>query len=236
MRRPRSGTASSESHAARRDAAAEAGFEPQADLAERAGTRTAARNQLGRIGAMAVGTAVHELLENWDPGAPPDEELERQRARLPGVLDALGVDDAAGALAEALTILDGFAASELFDHFTSLGERIVARELPVWLAVDPTDSTSAAGVQADGDDTPLECIAGSIDLVYRDPDGGLVVVDYKSDRITSAQERAARVQQYSSQGQSYVCALTQGLSLAAPPRFELWFLRDGTLSTPLDER
>ena len=89
----------------------------------------------------------------------------------------------------------------------------------------------------DGEDgAPLECVAGSIDLVYRDRDGALVVVDFKSDRVASARQRAARAEQYAPQGQVYVRALAEGLGLEAPPRFELWFLRDGSVATPLDCR
>ncbi|MEE2665844.1 MAG: UvrD-helicase domain-containing protein [Myxococcota bacterium] len=232
MRRPRSGAASSAHGGARRDAAAGDDFEPRSDPTEH--ERRCPQSPLGRSEAMVVGTAVHALLEDWDVGARPDEELARQRARLPSVLAALGIADEASALSQALEIVDGFASSELFDRFTSLGERIVARELPVWLAADrnaPTAPTAAAG---DGDDAPLESVAGSIDLVYRDGDGRLVVVDYKSDRVGSSQDLDARVQRYAPQGERYVRALAEGLALATPPRFELWFLREGGIATPLD--
>ena len=227
MRRPRSGAAS-RAHGVARRAAAEAGFEPPSDPAER--ERSRAHDPPGRSEAMIIGTAVHALLEDWDVAARPDEELARQRARLPSVLAALGSADEAAACAEGLAIVEEFADSELFERFTSLGERVVARELPVWLASEQSPSTAAA----DDDEVPLESVGGSIDLVYRDPDGRLVVVDYKSDRVGSSQDLDARAQQYAPQGERYVRALSEGLALATPPRFELWFLREGAIATPLD--
>jgi ATP-dependent exoDNAse (exonuclease V) beta subunit len=224
MCRPLVAAVTSASHAELRAATAEQGFEPPADEAQ----RPRSRGSLGRDRAMAVGSAVHALLEGWDLTAEPDEELARQRSRLPTVLAALGFgEDDAAACSEAEAIVDGFARSELFARFTSLGDRLVARELPVWLAPQADLGSGEAG-------TPLECISGVIDLVYRDQDGRLVVVDYKTDRLASQDELAARATRYAPQGETYLRAITDGLTLAEVPRFELWFVRDGSIATPLD--
>ena len=108
----------------------------------------------------------------------------------------------------------------------ALGERCVARELPVWLRADLA-AEDAEGRPADaGTEPPVMAIVGAVDLVYRDEAGGLVVVDYKSDRVEGEALRA-RAEAYAAQGRVYTRALAAGLGLASPPRFELWFLRAG---------
>jgi ATP-dependent exoDNAse (exonuclease V) beta subunit len=77
-------------------------------------------------------------------------------------------------------------------------------------------------------------VAGAIDLVYRDEDGGWVVVDYKSDRVGSPRDLEDHAARYAPQGEQYVRALRDGLGLETPPRFELWFLRTGDIATPLE--
>jgi hypothetical protein len=77
-------------------------------------------------------------------------------------------------------------------------------------------------------------VAGAIDLVYRDPaTGELVVVDYKTDRIETKAEIAERARVYAAQGAEYQRALREALRLDAPPRFELWFLYAGRRA-PID--
>jgi ATP-dependent helicase/nuclease subunit A len=78
-------------------------------------------------------------------------------------------------------------------------------------------------------------VAGSIDLLYRDDDGRLVVVDYKTDRVepssADAGERRAR---YAQQGALYCRAIGEALGADPSPRFELWWLRSGAIE-PLGE-
>jgi len=96
----------------------------------------------------------------------------------------------------------------------------VARELPVLLAPDPDPP--------DGDG-PVAFIAGAIDLLYRDPgNGALVIADYKTDEVAGA-DLARRTAIYASQGAAYVRAVQAALELAAPPRFELWFVHAGRI-------
>ncbi|MFL6291760.1 MAG: PD-(D/E)XK nuclease family protein, partial [Thermoanaerobaculia bacterium] len=101
-----------------------------------------------------------------------------------------------------------FAASGLLVRLRELREHVLARELPVLLP----PSGHAVGV-----------VSGTIDLLYRDPaTGRLVVADYKTDNPEVVEARAAV---YAPQGATYVRALKDALALEEPPRFELWFLQ-----------
>jgi ATP-dependent exoDNAse (exonuclease V) beta subunit len=85
----------------------------------------------------------------------------------------------------------------------------------VLLAPDPGDEYA-----------PLGYHPGSIDLLYRDPrDGRIVVVDYKTDRAENVEALAARMAKHREQGAIYRRAIREALCLPYTPRFELWFLR-----------
>jgi ATP-dependent helicase/nuclease subunit A len=58
----------------------------------------------------------------------------------------------------------------------------------------------------------VSLLEGAIDLLYEDFDGPLVVVDYKTDRVSPA-EVAALAEHYRTQGEAYALALRDGLSL-----------------------
>jgi ATP-dependent exoDNAse (exonuclease V) beta subunit len=74
-------------------------------------------------------------------------------------------------------------------------------------------------------------VAGAVDLLYRDPAVGQVVVaDYKTDAVAGA-DLHRRAASYASQGAVYVRTVQQALALAAPPRFELWFVQSGEVVT-----
>ena len=110
-------------------------------------------------------------------------------------------------------LLDEIAQSALFARLFELGECVLARELPLLVRAGP-------------DDNALAYLSGSIDLLYRDPrDGQLVVVDYKTDRAADASVLEARATHHAQQGRYYVRALREAFALPADPRFELWFLR-----------
>jgi ATP-dependent exoDNAse (exonuclease V) beta subunit len=71
-------------------------------------------------------------------------------------------------------------------------------------------------------------VSGQIDLLYRDPVGrGLVVVDYKTDRVHTEAELLARAAVYASQCRAYARGVREALGLAEFPRWELWFLQAG---------
>ncbi|HEX3130311.1 MAG TPA: UvrD-helicase domain-containing protein [Thermoanaerobaculia bacterium] len=178
---------------------------------QQAGRRTGEERSRGvdRDVAMAAGGAIHRALETWDLAADPGSETERQRGLLPSYLGTLAeVDVAARALPLAAELLDGFAKGPLLARLRGLREHVLARELPVLLP----PSGGAVGV-----------VSGTIDLLYRDPaTGRLVVADYKTDDLSAVE---ARVAVYAPQGGVYVRALREALDLPEDPRFELWFLR-----------
>jgi ATP-dependent exoDNAse (exonuclease V) beta subunit len=158
--------------------------------------------------ARSVGTALHRVLEELDLEADPDAELVRQRARLETLLT--GEDEA---LAEAQRLLDRVAGGALLAKLRGLAGQILHRELPVLLP-------------AEAEEGPTGFLAGVIDLVYRSPETGeLVIADYKTDCPDGSANAEARAQAYRAQGAVYQRALRDGLGLSYTPRFELWFLR-----------
>jgi ATP-dependent exoDNAse (exonuclease V) beta subunit len=164
--------------------------------------------------ALAAGTAVHALLEAGLLEGDAETALERAAAlaSAPGERDAV--------LAHARSLWQRFRAGPLAPRLAALAPHVVARELPVW--VEPA---------GDGDADPVGFVAGAIDLLYRDPaTGELVVADYKTDAVDAAglDTYAAR---YAPQGRHYARAVERALGLARPPRFELWFLAAGEVRT-----
>jgi len=202
--RPFSTTASAEAHVADEraaDAAGDGEASPPA-LGLDAGER--------RI-AQAAGTAIHALLEAG-PLAGAEQALEG------AVADAARPADRAAVLARACVVWERFTASPLAARLAALAPHVLARELPVLV--------TPAG---DGPHDPVGFVAGAIDLLYRDPaTGGLVVADYKTDAV-AGEELEARAQGYLPQGAVYTRALARALGLATPPRFELWFLSAGQI-------
>jgi ATP-dependent exoDNAse (exonuclease V) beta subunit len=160
----------------------------------------------------AIGTALHRLLEHVDLGAEPRAELSRQREAMHRTLEGLLSGPALERAREgADALLERIAGGSLFGRLRALAADIVARELPVLLPP--------------GDEGPVGFVSGVIDLVYRDPDSGeLVVADYKTDRVEGEAALDERRRLYAPQAEAYRRALHEALGLAAPPRFELWFL------------
>ncbi len=77
---------------------------------------------------------------------------------------------------------------------------------------------------------PLGFSSGVLDLLYRDPQtGDLVVADYKTDALGSPEALEERARSYAPQGLLYCRAVEQALELPQLPRFELWFLREGVV-------
>jgi ATP-dependent helicase/nuclease subunit A len=189
------------------------------DLAERRfgepGGRLAEGGDAGESAAVAraVGVTIHGVLEELDLAADPAAELlrlrERLAARVRGAAEPV-VREAAAARAREL--LERIAGGRLLARLRELGPNVLYRELPV---IVPGDEERGA----------LGSIAGVVDLVYRDPaTGELVVADYKTDRVASPEQSSERARRYAAQGAVYQRALREGLGLDAPPRFELWLL------------
>ncbi len=172
----------------------------------------------GGAEAAAVGTAIHRFFELFDPAADRRDEIERGRRRVTAELAsvaALAPDIASRAAA----LLEKILAGPLWERFLALAPHLVARELPV--ALPPTSADGAVGF-----------VAGVVDLVYRDPEtGALVVADFKTDAVDGV-ELDRRAEVYAHQGRVYTTALRQALDLDAEPRFELWFLAAGRIVVP----
>jgi ATP-dependent helicase/nuclease subunit A len=212
MARPFGGAASEEAHALLREQQAER----QTETAERpAGRRR--RPTKDRAAALAAGGAIHRALEEWDLGADPRQEQDRQRQRLPAYLAALVEgDELDRALPLAAQLLDTFAAGPLLQRLRTLKDHVLARELAVLLP------------PGDGDHAPVGAVTGAIDLLYRDPeDGRIVIADYKTDEVETPEELSERAAVYAPQGAIYERAVREALEMAEGPRFELWFLRAG---------
>jgi ATP-dependent helicase/nuclease subunit A len=219
MARPFSQPASEGSHESLREIMAESA-EPEFRGAMVTG-QSPARSGPGeeqRV-AMAAGSGVHRALECFDLTSDPHAELNRQDQLLPRYIGFdLAEDERALALAKARFLLDRFAKGPLFPRFLGLRDQIIARELPVLLPPSG-DELGSVGF-----------VSGTIDLLYRDAETGeMVVADYKTDMVETAEEIAERARAYAAQGGLYVRAVQEALNLSHPPRFALWFIHPGLL-------
>jgi ATP-dependent helicase/nuclease subunit A len=153
-----------------------------------------------------VGVVAHRLLERWDFS----QDLSGLCAQVVlAVQAALGPDDQphAGAVAESVTdLLATFGRSEAYGRLRS--SQIIGREVPF--------------IMPWGNKQVME---GVIDLIYR-LDGELWVADYKTDAI-SADQAAARAEQYRTQSEVYKVAVQESLGVESV-RFHCVFLRCAT--------
>jgi ATP-dependent exoDNAse (exonuclease V) beta subunit len=155
--------------------------------------------------AAVAGTILHAVLERMDhthdAGARLAWAIEETTRRLETVPEALR----AGTAQRIRDVLAALAGGRVLARLGELHPHIVGRELPLVL---PPDERIG----------PLQAITGAVDLVYKDPeDGGLVVVDYKTGRQREADAHVA-------QGTRYARAIRDALGLADEPRFEAWYL------------
>ncbi|HKA14659.1 MAG TPA: UvrD-helicase domain-containing protein [Myxococcota bacterium] len=176
-----------------------------------------ARSGIPRSAARWVGTAIHAALEriDLDAGLAPWSD---QRARIAAqIARAAPAAERDAAIADALACWDALARGPLAERLRALSGRILARELPVLLgATGMPDGNGALGF-----------VSGSVDLLYRDGDGRLVVVDYKTDRDGAGAPR----ERYVRQGALYCRAVGQALGADPAPRFEIWWLRSGVVES-----
>ncbi len=175
----------------------------------------------------AIGTAVHAFLEHYDFGA--DDPAPAAGAALRAhIANRVPEPDRGEAEAAAREVLERMRESPLWERLRALEGHVLGRELP--LVARPPAAAASAG-PASGDAlgaAPVGAFVGTIDLLYRDPDDGeVVVVDFKSDRVDDETALRARAAHYAPQGRVYCDAVADALGLAAPGRFELWFLRVG---------
>jgi ATP-dependent helicase/nuclease subunit A len=163
--------------------------------------------------AMAIGTAVHRLLETIDLDsdlrAQVGESRDRMVAEVVSGLDDHQVSEAGGIVDDLLTKL---AAGACLHRLSTLATAVVARELPVF------------GWE-ENDDAPGTVVSGIVDLLYRDPDDGrLVVADYKTDALEGETALEERARVYEPQVLAYAKILRDALDLEQEPHVELWFL------------
>ncbi len=210
--RPFASTASAEAHTREQRAQQQAG-ETETSLAPAFPEPPA--SSVPRDVARAAGTALHAVLE---AGRADVTEVALERA----VAAAAAPGQREAVLAHARTLWEGFAAGPLAGRLASLAPHVVARELPVWVEAE-----------GDGEEDPVGFVAGAVDLLYRDPESGkLVVADYKTDAV-AAERVDEHVERHRAQGAVYTRAVTRALALPEPPRFELWFLAAGVVRTLL---
>ena len=152
--------------------------------------------------ARLVGLAVHEALERWnfrDPGVLA-AQLEAAVARVSrdAALDPEAVQTGVRA------VIDGLLTSELPAYLAS--SQILGRELPLLFE--------------DGDGRAW---SGTLDLLYRDPDGRLVVADYKTDHEPGPET----TERYRGQLEIYARGVALAFPEAPPPAKELLYVRTG---------
>jgi ATP-dependent helicase/nuclease subunit A len=193
---------------------------PAAWREERAEGRTRAPARGDSEAARAVGTAVHRVLEEIDLAAEPDAELARQREALEGELRAaLSPEQSGRAIDDARVLLEDLAAGPLLEKLRGLARGLVVREVP--LLIPPGDD----------DGGPTGFVSGVVDLLYRDPDSGeLVIADYKTDRISPDADLGEHGRAYAHQGRAYQRGVREAFALSYTPRFELWYLRRGEIA------
>ena len=110
--------------------------------------------------------------------------------------------------------LELLAGSPLFVRLRALRPSVLARELPL-----------LAGIGGDfeaSEESALDGIVGTLDLLYRDPAAGEVVVaDFKTDEIPADRAAAAiadKVARYGPQLEHYGRAVQSAMALDRPPR------------------
>jgi len=245
--RPLSGAASEEAHDRLRDLLGEQLEAADAETGARTGTgsREPSEPEPGeRRRRLEVGTAVHAVLEQLDLerlalGEVTAELEHRKKALRADLARRLSPGDLPAALERAEDLLRRFADGPLMNRLATVAGSVLARELPVLLpAPEDAPGETASSYESPGNDNrhresssatrPLDSLAGAIDLLYRDPETGeLVIVDFKTDEVESDEDVVRRAGAYAPQGEVYRRAIEEALGLPEPPRFELWFLHAG---------
>ena len=164
-----------------------------------------------RESALAVGSAVHRILESLDLEKDLPAQLrdagERAAETLAGAVGPAILAETRSRLQFLSAAIEGGGCLR---RLRELGDRVLARELPLLLPPAPGDPVVGA-------------LIGSADLVYAEG-GRLVVVDFKTDELDSPEEVAARSAHHRPQLERYAAALQSALALDEPPAMELWFL------------
>jgi len=160
--------------------------------------------------AMALGTAVHSMLETLDLGRQLSPQV---LARTPDIVSAL-VSESGTVGTEAIVdeMLRRVAGGLCLARLESVAGGVLSRELPVFGWEENADGPGAV-------------VSGLVDLVYRDPDDGrIVVADYKTDAVDDEAAIEERAKVYEPQVRIYARLLRDALDLEEEPHTELWFL------------
>ncbi len=164
--------------------------------------------------AAAIGSAFHALLEriDWESRTLEGEWQRACADAREGLARAVSASLGPVARARWDAAIEAFRDGPFWDRLRAIGPAIVGRELPV--LIEPSESG----------DGPVGAGVGAIDLVYREPTGEFVIVDFKTDVVRDAAELAGKRERYRGQARAYRRAVQQSLGLPALPRFELWFV------------
>ncbi len=169
--------------------------------------------------SMAIGTALHRVFENLDLAHDLPEAFSLQGARIDQYLRPTNLAPAEHRKAKEKTqlLLRKIEEGPLPARMAEIRDHILARELPLIAPPVP-------------DHGPTGFLMGAIDLLYRDPEtGDLVVADYKTDFIESDESLDQKVEIYSKQLSVYARSIADALGLDRPPRIEMWFLSAGRI-------
>lgn len=180
---------------------------------ERAQRLDGDRNHESAGSGRAIGILLHRALERAVTGTSA-ELLAQLRGSIKLVARECNVDPGnLGRKGEDL--LESFIGSPL--HQRLLSSQILGREVPLLIQ--------------DGNGVTWQ---GSLDLLLRDDDGRIVVVDFKTDHETDAD---SLLHSYGDQLAVYAAAVMTAMKLPDPPVAELWLLRSGeALAVPVEDR
>ena len=163
--------------------------------------RAAGRSASASLEARARGILVHSLMETLDFRAPSAPSLEEVTARA----RQQGLRVSARDGADTVSLIEGAIAAAPAARVAAAVR--LRREHPFAFAP--------------GAEEPL--VIGVIDLLAEEPDGGSLVIDYKSDRVAPEDDLAAIVERdYAVQRLLYALAVLR----TGAPRVEIvhWFL------------
>ncbi len=163
------------------------------------------------------GTAIHLVMEYLDFACEPNEDAVR--ARIAALADRRLLTREQAEAADAATIAR-FLRSPVAARIRA--SRHVEREYRFSILV----SARSFDARADADDRVL--LQGVADCVFEE-DGALVVLDFKTDRITSAQT-AERAAFYRPQLDAYAAALGRIMDLPVRERLLYFFTTGDTIS------
>lgn len=144
----------------------------------------------GSLGARARGTLTHQLLEQlrFENGecAPTDAEIAAVAASIEGA------SSDAQALIDQRKMLEGFIGSEVWQQLAAATE--VERESSFALEIVAGDGT-------------LPVLIGTVDALADGPDGRVLVVDYKTDKVAADEDLDLKVEsRYGLQRDAYALA------------------------------